>query len=214
MVGLPESLDVSAQGGIDVIQFGGDGLLAFEQQPVNLLQGPQHGQALRLGWVRGEDRLQVNSGGLSADGVFVNALGEQLLNDGGYRAGCDVGIRRADPSPSDPVSLFGGVGQEEVGEKGVAHLGREPERPALDELHDLRGELRFGFLPHAAPTLSQPAQLLDCVEDLVAVNHADRVAQQAAEQSYVGGQRSVYQAAVVIGVFGGFDRRSGVWRSS
>ena len=77
--------------------------------------------------------------------------------------------------------------RQEVGEERVADLRRQPERPALDEFHDLGSQLWFRFLAHTAPALSQAPQLLNRVEDLIPVDHPDRVAQQTAEQANISG---------------------------
>jgi len=132
-----------------------------------------------------EDRLQVYAGSLRANGLLLDALGEELLHDRWYRSRCRVRIRRSQPSTPNSVCLLGRVRKQEVSQEGISNLGCQPQRPALHQPRDLSRQLGLGLLPHSATPLGEASEFLHGVEDFVTINPTNRVPQLTAQQAHV-----------------------------
>ena len=198
MVGLPEALDVGGEPQIDGVAFGVGGVFALQQQGVDRLQRLLHGEALRFSRVGGEDGLQEQAGGGVGEGVVRDAVIAQMLGDGGDRAGLRLFAGEgAGAAAADAVGLFGGVGEQEVGEKCVADLRRQPERPAAHQLRHFGGEGGFGLAADAAPPLGQRPQLLNRAVDIGAVDVGDGAAQEVAQQAHIARQWSIDVAPIL-----------------
>ena len=199
VVRLPEHLDVGGDSGVDrgAVRLGGG--VAFEQQGVERAERLLHREPLRLGGVRGEDGLHAQVGGGLANRLAGHVAAAHSLDRLGERAGRGEAFASVGEMPPHAVRLFGGVGQQEVGEEGVADLGGERERPAADQLDHLGAELGLRLAAHAAAALRQVAQLLDGFVDLPPVDRGDRAPEHVAEQPHIARQRSVDLAPINSG---------------
>ena len=194
--------------GVDrgAVRLGGG--VAFEQQRVKRAERLLHCEPLRFGGVRGEDRLHAQVGGGLANRLAGHVAAAHSLDRLGERAGRGEAFASVGEMPPHAVRLFGGVGQQEVGEEGVADFGGERERPAADQLDHLGAEFGLRLAAHAAAALRQVAQLLDGFVDFPPVDGGDRPPQHVAEQAHIARQRSV-DLAPVAGGAGCGHRHSG-----
>ena len=209
VVGLPEHLDVGGDAGVDRGLIRLSGGVALEQQGVKRAERLLHCESLRFGGVGGEDRLDAQVGGGLADRLAGHVAAAHALDRLGERAGRGESLAPIGEMPPHAVRLFGGVGQQEVGEEGVADLGGEGDRPAADEPDHFGAELGLRFAAHAAAALGQVAQLLDGFVDLLPVDRGDGASEHVAEQAHIARERSV-DFAPVHGGAGCGHRHGGV----
>ena len=134
--------------------------------------------------MRGEDRLhrQLGDGG----GEHLRAGGR---GDLAHRLGQPAVPGRPVAQPADAVHLLGGVGQVEVGGERTDQLGRRRQREVGEQPAELAaGGLPVGLVVELLGGLAQRPDLLDEIQQLVAVLAHQSLAEQRTHPADVGAQ--------------------------